>query len=466
MSCLMYRTGQALGGGGGGGSQDGLPFIVADLAALQAITADDGAIGATTDNGWQYVRASGVWALYRAEVDEQANLPSGDILDTAICLVGTGAGKASTAFYSNGLAWFRMPDGVAYGLVVATSGDLPGVGAAGDRATTTDTGFVWEYDGAVWEIVYGLVDTFASLPSVDVAGSALMGVGSDGVHERTWYGRHAGNWVRTPEAVPYGRTLSSLQDVLTTDLDGDYGLWNGFAYRLKRGIALAPSGTADLWLPPVVYAGAITMRAHLLGTESNTGLSTTLTNQGWTVATSGAGGSINTTAAPGFVRITDSNTASSSASLGVTAWGSAGASPMSTSKKWYLQAGMRCPLATAAAYLTACRDGTNIWNLYQSSGVALTIGADAANPPTSIAAGYVRDGRTALPTSGAASVVEVVDEGASVYTMVRRDGRPYAGTRRSLVTSAAAAGFFIGDISGATTGVTVDLQFCYALEWT
>ncbi len=450
------------GGGSGGPSGDGQIWIRADFAALDALTGiTDGDLGVTEDTGFQYVREAGVWAFWRGSVLTTANLPdvADPIITGAIASVGNGSAETYVQYVFDGSAWDRSPLDSNY---LWPETDVPGslqeiAVVDGDRQKTTSPDRLWERVSGAWKIRQATESLASSLPTVDVITGALGFVGTAGY---VWGGA---SWSRTGVTLnqPYARTLSSLQDVLTTDLDGDYGLFNGVSLRLKRSISLPGGGTANLWVPPVVYAGTITARAYLTGTESNTGLSTTLANQGWTVSTSGAGGSINTTAAPGFVRITDSSTASSSASLGVTAFASGGIAP---STKFYLQGGFRVPVSTTAAYLATVRDATNYWSLFQVA-AGLTVGTDTNNPPTALATTLVRGGATALPTSGAASVLEVIDEGATVYTMVRRDGSPYVGTRRNIAASGAASNLFIGDISTATTGVTVDAQNLYVLTW-
>ena len=85
------------------------------------------------------------------------------------------------------------------------------------------------------------------------------------------------------------RTLTSLQDFSASGLaDGDFGMFtpSGGAPILVRYKAACPitatiGGTAQMWLPPQVYAGTPQIRAFIVGTEAN---DTAIGNKGWTVA--------------------------------------------------------------------------------------------------------------------------------------------------------------------------------------
>jgi len=458
-------TSTVVGGGGGSGAPLGDNTIwgvdtSADLSSIPTPRTDDQAIAADTGFTWRW--SGSAWELIRGTVATTASLPTSNVAGDALFGVGSDGVSAHTYYGRHSGVWARAPRPVPFlWPPVANTGSLQADALFdGDRQATTSPNRVWERVSGAWRVRQATESLASSLPTVDVITGALGFVGTAGY---VWTGSA---WARSGVTLnqPYARTLSSLQDVAVTDLDGDYGQFNGVSLRLKRAIPLPGGGTANVWVPPVVYAGTITARAYLLGTESNTGLSTTLANQGWTVATAGAGGSINTTAAPGFVRITDSNAGSSSASLGVSAFASGGLAP---STKYYMQGGFRIPLSASgtAAYICSARDGTSAQQLFQGGTGGLQVAADAGNPPSAIPSAYVRSGGSVMPTSGAASVIEVIDEGASVITMFRRDGAPYASVRRNTVASGAASNLFIGDVSGATTGVTIDAQFLYVLTW-
>jgi hypothetical protein len=284
----------------GGGAPTGQPITAANLAALQAITADEGAIGFTLDTFTIYQWESGDWSFFRGTFATFAALPTAPIVFGAVCSVGSGDVEAATQYVWDGSAWERAPDLTGYiWPAVATAGELPtaAMGAeSGDRCTVSATGFVHQFNGTIWQDIYGTVATTASLPSSAINSAALFGVGSDGVHERTWYGRSGGNWVRTPENVPYGRVLSSLQDVLSTDVVGDFGAYTNptsgavDTYRL-RSVAIASAiggGTLLTWVPSAIYSEAsLTIRGFLVGTETMPARGSAI--QGYTVLGSGTG---------------------------------------------------------------------------------------------------------------------------------------------------------------------------------
>ncbi len=348
---------------------------------------------------------------------------------------------------------------------VASSANLSSISTprTGDRCQTTDTGFIWEYDGVAWEIVYGTVVDVASLPSATVAGAALMGVGTDGVAARTWYGRHAGAWARTPRPSTYARTLSSLQDVLVTDLDGDYGLYVGSdgssTLRLKRGISLPGGATANLWVPPAVYAGTITARAYALGTESNTGLSTTLAAQGWTLVTGGAGA----ITATGSVIQCQSSGSGGSAILRTLVSG------LTTSSNVYFQGDLAITLGSAGNANVYTTDGTNIGYFSQNNIAAASPTWIRANTSsTDAASGAYRNGAaTALPTvvSGNRAAIQLMDQGAVMATLWR-DGQMYQAARRAF-TAGSFGNFWSQGVSTGVGAVASTLQFrnCYVLTW-
>jgi hypothetical protein len=262
-----------------------------------------------------------------------------------------------------------------------------------------------------------------------------------------------------PAGQAFARTLSSLQDVIATDLDGDYGRFTGSlgatVLRLKRGIAL-PSGAVDLWLPPTVYAGTITMRAHFTGLEDDTGLDATLAGKGWTVTKTAVTGIVSTALAAGFVRLSDGGVAATQANLSVTAFASGG---LAAGTKWYMQASVRLPTcAFLSTAVPSVRDGASIWNLEVASAGAIL----ASN---SLASTVLRSGGVAMPTSGTPTVLQIMDEGSTVGTVVTRDGGTYFANRRNATSLVTGSNFFVGDISTALAGMTQDWQHCYVLTW-
>lgn len=464
MSCLMYRTAQALGATGGGGpAGDGSIWIEPDFAALDALTGvDDGDIGVTENNGWIYFRLGGVWEFFIGNVDERANLPdpANPTRLGAVCSVGTVDPEDLVYFVYDGAAWERSPDLTGYIWPdVATFANLPTTAMgleSGDRCTTTDTGFVWSYNGADWEQVYGTVATVANLPSADVAGSALFGVGSNGVHERTWYGRHTGNWVRTPEAVPYGRTLSSITDVLTTDNVGDFGILTisgtPILLRLSSDVAAVGGATVRAWVRAEAYAATRTLQGWYTGSEAD---AAAVYAQG---CIRGVGNNGTASITSGYLRLAATGAQTETVGFLLNA--------VAPGTRVYLRFEVRATASTGYNLYVIVADGANAVYLSQNNvaggtaGVFSFVNGSAASIGT---AAQFRGSRTALPTS-TPDLFELLDDGGLVT--VFRNGLVYASYQRTALLAGVDRIYWgFSGTSGSTAG-NLETRNCVGYTWT
>lgn len=257
------------------------------------------------------------------------------------------------------------------------------------------------------------------------------------------------------------RTLSSFEDFSAPGLiEGDYGVFtpSGGAPILVRykpvtnRAASAGSGTVPAWLPPEVYAGSPTLQAYLVGTES----AGTLAGQGFTVFTSGAGGSVSSVG--GFVRCTDGNVASSSASLGVTAL----SGTIATTTKLYVRFRCRAPAVAGTPFALNLRDGTSV--ITWAAGSTLYVGG-SGTPPSSVGASFLRNSGTALPTTSGSDWLEFLAEGTAVMNRMVRNGAEYAAVRTSVGALTATSAIFFGDLSGATTNSTIEFADMQVFTW-
>ena len=357
---------------------------------------------------------------------------------------------------------------------VATSADLATIAnpRTGDECTTTDTGFVWQYTGAAWEIVYGTVATAASLPSASVSGSALFGVGSDGIHQRTWYGRDASAWVRTPNAAPYGRALSSLQDVLSSDFDGDFGVYTNavsgvrvtFRLRTVTVSVGAGGGTRRVWIPPSLYdESGLTIAAYLTGSENATARAA----RGWTDVLS-AGGTRSITGNQGSSGETLLSAQFSGGQAG-TAQLACGLSSMAAGTRVYWRAVLRGDCQNGAGAEASVRfagDGVNFnWLQQRGSGGAVRL-TDQANTGVDASSAPNGAGTAWASVSSTAECWEGWDFGRTINSRVHRAGNPYTSGRRPLAITAVnnVLRFAVGGGAGTEIG-QLRVSFVEVLTW-
>ena len=279
-------------------------------------------------------------------------------------------------------------------------GSIPGPLRTGDRVLVSDLvpgfGFA-EYDGTDWLLAQAVFPTVADLLAFGGGGElinpgaiAIVGTGLP-TDPAYYYDDSVPAWARMADTVPFAWTLSSIDDFSAVGLqDGDYGVFTpsgGLPVVLRYNAAVtraagAGSGTVPAWLPPEVYAGTPTLQAYLIGTES----AVTLASQGYTISTSGAGGSVSSVG--GFVRCTDGNTASSSASLSVTNL----AGVITSTTKLYIRFRCRAPAVTGTPFALTLRDGVNV--ISWAAGATLYVGGSGA-PPANVGASFLRGGGTA-----------------------------------------------------------------------
>jgi hypothetical protein len=235
-------------------------------------------------------------------------------------------------------------------------------------------------------------------------------------------------------------------------------LFGGTTLRLKRSISLPGGGTANLWLPPVIYAGTITMRAYALGTESNTGLSTTLANQGWTLVTAGS----STISATGSDIQLQSQGGGGSCALRTLVAG------MASGTQLYVQVDLAGTLGASGNITLYTSDGTSLGYFSQnnvgSSGLWIRANSSSAD---AIANQYRNGAATALPTiaSGNRTVFQFHDQGAVMGTSWR-DGQMYQALRKNFTAGNFGNFYNMGIATGAgSPATTVTYRNLYVLTW-
>lgn len=139
---------------------------------------------------------------------------------------------------------------------VSTFGNLPTLNLrVGDLCMTTDTGYRWEVQSlgpTVWEIVeVGEVASISALPSSDVREGATATIKGD-----AWT-YASGSWSSPPITI----SSWASRPLGASAYDGMWGVYSsGGVVRAYRY-----SSTAEEWVPPVVYAGTVTLRARIDG---------------------------------------------------------------------------------------------------------------------------------------------------------------------------------------------------------
>jgi len=323
--------------------------------------------------------------------------------------------------------------------------------------------------GNEWRLIEGKWATVSDMNNWSGVGQvvhtgAFAQVKSTGGHDddSVTYIYQSGNWVRFAGLTAgYAWALSSLDDFSAIGLqDGDFGIFTpsgGFPITLRYKAvtpraAGAGSGNIQAWLPQEVYAGNPTLQAYLVGTES----AGTLGGQGFTVFTSGAGGSVSSVG--GFVRCTDGNVASSSASLGVTAL----SGTITSTTKLYVRFRCRAPAIAGTPFALNLRDGTSV--ISWAAGSTLYVGG-SGTPPASIGASFLRNSGTALPTTSGSDWLEFLAEGTAVMNRMVRNGAEYAAVRTSVGALTATSNIFFGDLTGTTTNSTIEFADMQVFTW-
>jgi hypothetical protein len=429
-----------------------------------------------------------------------------------------------------GLGFFSTPgsgDGVPLGEgtiwpAVSEWAGLAAISAprAGDRATVSDLGTgnahgVAQYDGAAWQLVYGMFNNVPDLLAFTepIVVGALAGVeqSSSDDETATRYQWNGISWDRTPYGLSYVWPAvgewADLNDIpgplrngdlsFVIDMDGSgssgFVTYNDYSeeWQLFIGIfatvesmldfpysavqeaqaivagntyiwyTFNPEDTPDdiersEWLPPQIASRSPVLRQYATGAEADTNA---IESQGNIIGTSGTA---TTTASMtnGFVRLVRSGGNSGSRYLapsGVSATAGLG---------YYVRCLARADVSSGGggryAGLIFLGDGTNITLIGQPSGSQLGYMDGAANATTVGA----DEPRSALAgTSSNPEVVEVVDQGRTRQSQIWRNGRLISASRRNVTTSATA--FISGPIVAGLNGdVTLDVRRFIGVEFT
>jgi len=418
------------------------------------------------------------WELYQALFATKADLEAFPelVYSGATAIVGTGV-ETDPIYYSDGTTWFRTPDGVHYIYPneldwaslptedTVLNNDQVGVN---DLGTPHSSGTAQRHGGNEWRLIQGRfasvsdAQAFDALYPVETDAIALIKSGGGHDEESVAYSYQSGAWTRFASlSAGYAWTLSSVDDFSAVGLqDGDFGVFtpSGGQPILLRYKAVTPraaaagSGNIQAWLPPVVYAGTPELQAYLVGTES----AGTLAGQGFTVFTNGAGGSVSSVG--GFVRCTDGNVASSSASLGVTAL----SGTITATTKLYVRFRCRAPAVAGTPFALNLRDGTSV--ISWAAGSTLYVGG-SGTPPASVGASSLRNSGTALPTTSGSDWLEFLGEGTAVMNRMVRNGAEYAAVRTSVGLLTATSNIFFGDLTGTTTNSTIEFADMQVFTW-
>jgi len=175
-------------------------------------------------------------------------------------LVEDAIGDEVQTYRSDGTDWVPVVDSevgesVNWGSVASVA-NLPTSGVrVGDLCITTDTGYRWELQSTgpdVWRIVeVGEVASIAALPSSDVREGATATIRGD-----AWT-YASGSWTSPPITI----SSWASRPLGASAYDGMWGVYSsGGVVRAYRY-----SSTAEEWVPPVVYAGTVTLRARIDG---------------------------------------------------------------------------------------------------------------------------------------------------------------------------------------------------------
>jgi hypothetical protein len=327
----------------------------------------------------------------------------------------------------------------------------------GDQVFVSDLGSpasigLARYDegDAQWALQFGMFASFADMEAFaePIVTGALAGVQESASDDETAVRyQYESGWARTAVNQPYVWTSSSVSDIANTDPSGIGVTRVGDILRLTLAngvatfqlVAFTTAGgsavNASVWVPSDwLSSGTVLLRGRLVGTEasrSGTGLSDLITGSGPTPTITGATDTI-------WTRMNCANVASALAGVQVT----------SLTLGSGQQAYTRC--ITRAQGSGTIAGSTSTVGLFTGDGsrgsIARQIGTGAIRydngSGVALNSGTIRgNGGTALPTSGDGDLLEQIDEGRTLMTLLRRNGGPY---HMCLRDQAATASTFVG----------------------
>jgi len=435
------------------------------------------------------------WKLIQGVFSSLANLALfTELVETgAIIAIGTGI-ETDPYYYYDGSQWLRTPDGVHY--IWKNITDWAGLSALdnslnNDEAevntlgTSHSSGTAQKHGGSSWRLINGKFDTVSDMTlfdtANDVATDAIALVKSGGGHDENAvpYTYRSGNWIRLADnALGFAWTLSSLRDFSPANSngalqEGDYGFYGNTLYRYNSAVPISGGGTDAMWLPPAVYAGTLSIRGRIVGTEAIGAIGVVpIVVGGITFAAP-----TNPTPSSTVTQSGDYIQFQTATNTGNIIYGSA-LFTMGSAIRTYMQ----CDISVSYSGLSGA-----IARVLSSEGNAqpawwFHLGPSGSiSPLPSFTTGTalqgsqdaIRDGGIAWPStsSGNYSTTELIDAGRNVATECFRDGISYHRSRRSstnsgTATPSAGVGFFMQANSfGAGGTLTFRVKNWRILTW-
>jgi hypothetical protein len=229
-------------------------------------------------------------------------------------------------------------------------------------------------------------------------------------------------------------TISGLRDFnpagsLGALAEGDYGLYGASVYRYAAAVPVAAGGTTPMWLPPVVYAGTLSIRGIIVGTEAIPALPGSI--GGWSLVTA-TGHTISQ--ASDYMQILSTTGANTTAYV-------TSAFTISSGIRTYTQVELATTysgtVAGASRLIGSEGNGQPAWwHRVDAGGGFGGISAPYFTNSTLALQGSslaIRQGGIALPTvaSGNYAWLDFVDSGRDIAVDATRNGVDYARSQRS-----------------------------------
>ena len=345
---------------------------------------------------------------------------------------------------------------------------------------TSHSSGIAQRHGSEWRLIEGKWNSVADMlawnttPGQVVHSGAFAQVKSSGGHDddSVTYIYQSGNWVRFAGLTAgYAWAISSLRDFSAIGLqDGDFGLYGNTVYRYNSAVPISGGGTDPMWLPPAVYAGTLSIRGRLVGTEAIGALPVTVGGITFAVVS-------NPTPSSTVTQSGDYIQFQTATSTGNVIYGNALFTTGSTIRTY-----MQCDISVTytgtsgalARVLGSEGNGQPAWWFHLGpSGSLSPLPYFAAGTVLQGSQEAIRDGGIAFPSnaSGNYSTTEFIDSGRNVATECFRDGIAYARSRRSTANSGPASptagvGFYMqANTFGAGGTLTFRVKNWRILTW-
>lgn len=345
---------------------------------------------------------------------------------------------------------------------------------------TSHSSGIAQRHGSEWRLIEGRWNSVADMlawnttPGNVVHTGAFALVKSGGGHDddSVTYIYQSGNWVRFAGLTAgYGWALSSLRDFTAIGLqNGDFGLYGNTVYRYNSAVPISGGGTDPMWLPPSVYAGTLSIRGRLVGTEAIGAMPVTVGGITFAVVQNPSAGSTVTQSGDYIQLQTTTSTNNIFYGNALFTTGSA------------IRTYMQCDISVTytgtsgaiARVLGSEGSGQPAWWFHLGpSGSLSPLPYFAAGTTLQGSQEAIRDGGIAWPSnaSGNYSTTELIDSSRNVATECFRDGISYARSRRSSTTTGpvspgAGVGFYVqANAFGAGGTLTIRVKNWRILTW-